>query len=190
MGPALGCACRNFIPGQSPGQDGPSDRPAGAVPATIAVLGGRPTIGLSDQQLEHMATAPGMIKLSDRDLPLAMAQGVDGATTVAATVTIAALAGIFVMATGGLGGVHRGARESWDISADLMALRREPVAVVAAGVKSVLVLALALFDHVVAGLGEDESTAQIWFEVEPFLLAPPLRLTGQSKMGAAARPLQ
>jgi len=108
------------------------------------VLGGRLTIGLSDQQLEHMATAPGMIKLSDRDLPLAMAQGVDGATTVAATVTLAALAGIFVMATGGLGGVHRGARESWDVSADLMALRREPVAVVAAGVKSVLDVAATL----------------------------------------------
>ena len=119
-------------------------RAAGAVPATIAVLGGRPTIGLSDQQLEHMATAPGMIKLSDRDLPLAMAQGVDGATTVAATVTLAALAGIFVMATGGMGGVHRGARESWDISADLMALRREPVTVVAAGVKSVLDVAATL----------------------------------------------
>ena len=113
-------------------------RAGGAVPATIGVLGGRPTIGLTDSELEHLATAPAVIKLSDRDLAPAAACGADGSTTVAATLTLAAAAGIGVMATGGLGGVHRGARESWDVSADLLALRREPVLVVAAGVKSVL----------------------------------------------------
>ncbi|HUY61796.1 MAG TPA: pseudouridine-5'-phosphate glycosidase [Candidatus Dormibacteraeota bacterium] len=113
-------------------------RAGGAVPATIGVLGGRPTIGLTDAELEHLATAPAVTKLSDRDLAVAMARGVDGSATVAATLVLAAAVGIEVLATGGLGGVHRGARESWDVSADLLALRREPVLVVAAGVKSVL----------------------------------------------------
>jgi pseudouridylate synthase len=110
---------------------------AGAVPATIAVLDGEPRIGLDDDALERIATAD-MAKLSVRDLPLAAARGADGATTVAATAHLAAHAGIRVFATGGLGGVHRGARESWDESADLLALARTPITVVAAGVKSIL----------------------------------------------------
>ena len=110
---------------------------AGAVPATIAVLDGRPCIGLDEDELARIATTD-VAKLSVRDLPLAAARGADGATTVAATAHLAARAGIRVFATGGLGGVHRGARESWDESADLLALARTPITVVAAGVKSIL----------------------------------------------------
>jgi pseudouridine-5'-phosphate glycosidase len=112
-------------------------RAAGAVPATIAVLGGEVRVGLDDAELERIA-AVDVAKLSVRDLPLAAAQGVDGATTVAATAHLAARAGIRVFATGGLGGVHRGSRESWDESADLLTLSRTPITVVAAGVKSIL----------------------------------------------------
>jgi pseudouridine-5'-phosphate glycosidase len=112
-------------------------RAAGAVPATIAVLDGQPCVGLDEDELARIATTD-VAKLSVRDLPLAAARGADGATTVAATAHLAALAGIRVFATGGLGGVHRGARESWDESADLLALARTPITVVAAGVKSIL----------------------------------------------------
>ena len=107
------------------------------MPATIAVLDGEPRIGLDEDGLARIATAD-MAKLSVRDLPLAAARGADGATTVAATAHLAARAGIRVFATGGLGGVHRGARESWDESADLLALARTSITVVAAGVKSIL----------------------------------------------------
>ncbi|MHB1525986.1 MAG: pseudouridine-5'-phosphate glycosidase [Candidatus Dormibacteria bacterium] len=119
-------------------------RAGGAIPATVGVLSGRPTVGLTDGELTHLATQPDIAKLSGRDLAIAMAQGVDGSTTVAGTLALAAAAGIRVMATGGLGGVHRGARESWDVSADLIAMQREPVLVVAAGVKSVLDIAATL----------------------------------------------
>jgi pseudouridine-5'-phosphate glycosidase len=112
-------------------------RAAGAVPATIAVLGGEPHVGLDEDGLRRIATTD-MAKLSVRDLPLAAARGADGATTVAATAHLAARAGIRVFATGGLGGVHRGARESWDESADLLALAGTSITVVAAGVKSIL----------------------------------------------------
>jgi pseudouridine-5'-phosphate glycosidase len=112
-------------------------RAAGALPATIAVLDGEPRIGLDEEGLQRIATAD-MAKLSVRDLPLAAARKADGATTVAATAHLAAGAGIRVFATGGLGGVHRGARESWDESADLLALAGTPITVVAAGVKSIL----------------------------------------------------
>lgn len=112
-------------------------RAAGAVPATIAMLDGQPRIGLDDDGLERIATAD-VAKLGVRDLPLAAARGADGATTVASTAHLAARAGIRVFATGGLGGVHRDARDSWDESADLLALARTPITVVAAGVKSIL----------------------------------------------------
>jgi pseudouridylate synthase len=112
-------------------------RSAGAVPATIAVLDGQARIGLDDDGIERIASAD-MAKLSVRDLPLAAARGADGATTVASTAHLAARAGIRVFATGGLGGVHREARESWDESADLLTLSRTPITVVAAGVKSIL----------------------------------------------------
>jgi pseudouridylate synthase len=104
-------------------------RAEGAVPATI---------GLDGAELELMATAEGIPKLSARDLPVAVAKGTHGATTVAATARLAALAGIRLFATGGLGGVHREARESWDVSADLAALATTPVGVVCSGVKSIL----------------------------------------------------
>jgi pseudouridine-5'-phosphate glycosidase len=113
-------------------------RSRGAVPATIAVLGGTPRIGLDDAQLTRLAEDDAVRKLGVRDLALASAAGCDGATTVASTAILAAGAGIAVFATGGLGGVHRGARESWDESADLAALAVTRIAVVCAGVKSIL----------------------------------------------------
>lgn len=113
-------------------------REEGAVPATVGVISGSPKVGLDEAELELMATAEGVEKLSARDLPVAAAKGIHGATTVAATAHLAALAGIRLFATGGLGGVHRGARESWDVSADLAALARAPVMVVCSGVKSIL----------------------------------------------------
>jgi pseudouridine-5'-phosphate glycosidase len=113
-------------------------RTEGAVPATIGVVGGTARIGLEEDELKLMATAEGIPKLSARDLGPAAAKGSHGATTVAATAHLAALAGIRLFATGGLGGVHREARDSWDVSADLATLARTPVAVVCSGVKSIL----------------------------------------------------
>jgi pseudouridine-5'-phosphate glycosidase len=113
-------------------------REAGAVPATIAVLDGTIHVGLDEHELERVATAPQMLKLSRADLPYAVAGGRDGATTVAATMFCAHQAGIAVFATGGIGGVHRGAEETFDISADLVELSRTKVAVVCAGAKSIL----------------------------------------------------
>jgi pseudouridylate synthase len=113
-------------------------RARGAVPATIAVMGGAIRIGLPDAQLDQLATTPGVLKLSRNDLPYALATGKPGATTVAATMICAHLAGIRVFATGGIGGVHRGAESSFDISADLEELARTPVAVVCAGAKALL----------------------------------------------------
>ena len=119
-------------------------REAGAVPATIAVLGGRLSVGLTEDQIEHLATARGIAKVSRRDLGVVVARREDGATTVAGTMAIAAMAGIRVFATGGIGGVHRGAPQTFDVSADLLELAHTPVAVVCAGAKSVLDLALTL----------------------------------------------
>jgi pseudouridylate synthase len=114
-------------------------RAAGAVPATVAVLGGAPVIGLSDAELDFVCDPDaGLVKLSRRDLGPAYGLGRDGATTVAATAALAAAAGIRLFATGGLGGVHRGASDSFDISADLDVLAQTPVLVVCSGVKSVL----------------------------------------------------
>ena len=119
-------------------------REHGAVPATIAVLDGKIRVGLNDAQLELLGQSPDAMKLSRRDLPFALAPGRVGATTVAATMICARLAGIEVFVTGGIGGVHRGAETSFDISADLQELARTPVAVVCAGAKSILDLALTL----------------------------------------------
>jgi pseudouridine-5'-phosphate glycosidase len=110
----------------------------GAVAATIGVVAGVVTVGLDDAALERIATRADVVKLGVRDVAVAVAQRRDGATTVASTARIAAHAGIRVFATGGLGGVHREARETWDESADLVALATTPVAVVCAGVKSIL----------------------------------------------------
>src|SRR5690606_5164712 len=115
-------------------------RDGGAVPATIAVMGGRIHIGLTDDSLQALARTPPdqAMKLSRADLAVCVAQGRTGATTVAATMICAALAGIRVFATGGIGGVHRGAEDSFDISADLRELAQTPVTVVAAGAKAIL----------------------------------------------------
>ena len=121
-----------------------SVRAGGAVPATIAVVGGVPCIGLDDAALRTIAEDDGVVKVSVRDLGTLVAKGGHGATTVAATSHLAALAGITVFATGGLGGVHRGARETWDESADLTTLATTPVTVVCAGVKSILDVAATL----------------------------------------------
>lgn len=120
-------------------------RDEGVVPATIAVLGGVPRIGLTDDDLEMLGKAgESVTKASVRDLAYVMARGIHGATTVAATMRLASLAGIRVFATGGLGGVHRGAERSMDLSADLTELSRTPVAVISAGVKSILDIGLTL----------------------------------------------
>jgi pseudouridine-5'-phosphate glycosidase len=113
-------------------------RQEGAVPATIAVWHGVPTVGLSDAEIEELARAEGILKAGTRDLAAAVALRQTGATTVSATMRLAHLAGIRLFATGGIGGVHRGAAESWDVSADLTELGRTPVAVVCAGAKSIL----------------------------------------------------
>lgn len=119
-------------------------RQHGAVPATIAVLDGVPYIGLEPNQLHDLATRHDITKATTRDLPSLLATGGSGATTVAATMRLAAAAGIRVFATGGIGGVHRGAGTTFDISADLTELARTPVAVVSAGVKSILDIGLTL----------------------------------------------
>ncbi|MER7589136.1 pseudouridine-5'-phosphate glycosidase [Micromonospora sp. NPDC127501] len=113
-------------------------RDAGAVPATIGMIAGELVVGLDDAQLTRLATVDGVTKLSVRDLAVAAATGADGATTVAATSAVAAAAGIGVFATGGLGGVHREAAHTFDESADLVTLAQTPIAVVCAGVKSIL----------------------------------------------------
>lgn len=113
-------------------------RENGAVPATIAVIKGRIKLGLGADELEYFAKAKGILKLSRMDLPYAIARKLDGATTVAATMICANLGGIKVFATGGVGGVHRGVVDTFDISTDLVELSKTPVLVVSAGVKSIL----------------------------------------------------
>jgi pseudouridine-5'-phosphate glycosidase len=113
-------------------------RAGGAVPATIAIIGGEPQIGLDDEALRYVADSDTMVKVGVRDVAVLAARGGDGATTVGSTAHLAAAVGISVFATGGLGGVHRGARDSWDESADLITLSRTGVLVVCAGVKSIL----------------------------------------------------
>ncbi|MFI9824706.1 pseudouridine-5'-phosphate glycosidase [Streptomyces sp. NPDC052013] len=135
-------------------------RQEGAVPATIAVLDGRPRIGLDKEQLERVANEEGIRKLGHRDLPLAMACGASGATTVSATALLAARAGVRVFATGGLGGVHREWTVSQDESADLTLLAHTRITVVCAGVKSILDVPATLqrletLGVAVAGYGTD-----------------------------------
>ncbi|MEN9935365.1 MAG: hypothetical protein RLZZ387_1944 [Chloroflexota bacterium] len=139
-------------------------REAGAVPATVGVVQGAPLVGMADADIERFAQAEGVLKLSRRDIAYAVATGRDGATTVSATMALAAIGGVQVFATGGIGGVHRGARESWDISADLTELARTPVLVVCAGAKAILDLPatveyLETVGVPVLGLGTDELPA-------------------------------
>jgi pseudouridine-5'-phosphate glycosidase len=119
-------------------------RDAGAVPATIAIMNGKCYVGLSAAQIETFAKANDVWKVSLRDMPYVLTQNKLGATTVAATMRIAAIAGIKVFVTGGIGGVHRGAENSMDISADLTEMAQTSVAVVSAGVKSILDIGLTL----------------------------------------------
>ena len=120
-------------------------RDGGAVPATIAIIGGRLKAGLTPEEIDYLGkTGAGVTKASRRDLPILVAEGRDGATTVTTTMMIAAMAGIQVFATGGIGGVHRGAETTMDISADLEELAHTPVMVVCAGAKSILDLGLTL----------------------------------------------
>lgn len=119
-------------------------RSEGAIPATIAILNGKIKIGLTEEELEYLGKAQDVLKVSRRDLPFVVAKAQNGATTVAATMICAELAGIAVFVTGGIGGVHRGAQETFDISADLTELEKTSVAVVCAGAKSILDLGLTL----------------------------------------------
>jgi pseudouridine-5'-phosphate glycosidase len=113
-------------------------RDAGVVPATIGLIDGEPVVGLSPAEIERLCTADDVVKVSVRDLPIARAKRLDGGTTVAATAWLAHRTGIRVMSTGGLGGVHRGASETFDESADLGTLATTPITLVSAGVKSIL----------------------------------------------------
>ncbi len=119
-------------------------RDRNAIPATIAILNGKLKVGLTKEEIEYLGKAENVIKTSRRDIPFIIAKKADGATTVASTMIIAALAGIKVFATGGIGGVHRGATETFDISADLEELAHTNVAVVCAGAKSILDIGLTL----------------------------------------------
>jgi pseudouridine-5'-phosphate glycosidase len=153
-------------------------REEGATPATIAVIGGRLKIGLSDAEREALAQTTGAMKLSRADLGFALAQGRTGGTTVAATMIAAHLAGISVFATGGIGGVHKGAEKNFDISADLDELARTPVIVVSAGAKAILDIEKTLEVLETRGVpvvayGSDVMPA-FWSRQSPF--AAPLRL--------------
>ncbi len=140
-------------------------RENGAIPATIAVIDGELRAGLSNSELEHFAkTGPSIIKVSTRDLSFVVARKMTGATTVASTMRLAAMAGIQVFATGGIGGAHRGAEKNFDISADLIEFSQSNVAVITAGAKAILDLALTLetletFGVPVVGYGTDEFPA-------------------------------
>ncbi len=164
-------------------------RAHGAVPATIAVMGGRIHIGLTDAELDSLGQAQGVMKLSRADLAACLAQGKVGATTVAATMICAHLAGITVFATGGIGGVHRGAEESFDISADLLELAATPVTVVAAGAKAILDLPKTLEvleTHGVPVIAYGQAEFPAFWSRSSGLKAP-LRMDGAAEIAAALR---
>ena len=139
-------------------------RDHGAIPATIAIMDGKLKVGLSKDEIESLGKSSDAVKCSRRDIPFILAKKLDGATTVASTMLIASMAGIKVFATGGIGGVHRGAQETFDISADLQELAHTDVAVVCAGAKSILDIGLTL-EYLetqgvpVVGFGTDELPA-------------------------------
>jgi pseudouridine-5'-phosphate glycosidase len=162
-------------------------REGGAVPATIAVLDGTLHVGLDDDQLTKLAQAKNVAKLSRADIAVCMAQSGTGATTVAATMIAAHLAGISVFATGGIGGVHQGAEDSFDISADLQELAQTPVTVVAAGAKAILDLpktfeVLETLGVPVITVGQDEIPA-FWSRSSG--LSAPLRLDTAAEIAKA-----
>lgn len=162
-------------------------RVGGAVPATIAVIGGRIHVGLEDAALEELAQAQDVMKLSRADLAACLVTGRTGATTVAATMICAHLAGIAVFATGGIGGVHRGAETTFDISADLRELAHTPVTVVAAGAKAILDLpktleVLETWGVPVIAFGQDDFPA-FWSRSSG--LRAPLRMDSAADVAAA-----
>jgi pseudouridine-5'-phosphate glycosidase len=164
-------------------------RAHGAVPATMAVMGGRIHVGLTEAELDSLGQAKGVAKLSRADLAACVATGGTGATTVAATMICARLAGISVFATGGIGGVHRGAETSFDISADLPELAQTAVTVVAAGAKAILDLPKTLEWLETAGVpviafGQDAFPA---FWSRDSGLKAPLRMDSAAEIAAAAR---
>ncbi|MGB5863079.1 MAG: pseudouridine-5'-phosphate glycosidase [Sulfitobacter sp.] len=164
-------------------------REAGAVPATIAVMDGTLYIGLEDDQLGTLAQAKGVAKLSRADIAACIATGGTGATTVSATMIAAHLAGIHVFATGGIGGVHKGAENSFDISADLLELAQTPVTVVAAGAKAILDVAKTLEVLETQGVpvisyGQDAFPA---FWSRGSKLKAPLRMDDPAHIAAAHR---
>lgn len=164
-------------------------RDSGATPATIAVIEGTLHVGLETQALTQLAQAEEVDKLSRADIAVCMAQGRTGATTVAATMIAAHLAGIEVFATGGIGGVHRGAEESFDISADLQELARTPISVVAAGAKAILDLpktleVLETLGVPVIAVGQD-TLPGFWSQSSD--LRAPLRLDSAAKIARAHR---
>lgn len=164
-------------------------RAEGVTPATIAVMGGKLHVGLEPEALERLARAEGVMKLSRADLAVCLASGRTGATTVAATMIAAHLAGIAVFATGGIGGVHRGAEQSFDISADLQELARSPVTVVAAGAKAILDLpktleVLETLGVPVIAFGQDDLPA---FWSRSAGLRAPLRMDSAAEIAAAHR---
>jgi pseudouridine-5'-phosphate glycosidase len=164
-------------------------RAGGAVPATIAVMGGYIRVGLTDAALEDLAAARDVRKLSRADLAVALVEGATGSTTVAATMICARLAGIEVFATGGIGGVHRGAETSFDISADLEELAQTPVTVVASGAKAILDLPKTLEMLETRGVpvitfGQDEFPA-FWSRRSG--LPSPLRLDDPALIASAHR---
>lgn len=164
-------------------------REAGATPATIAVLEGQLHIGLTQAELERLAQAKGVAKLSRADLAVCMAQGGTGATTVAATMIAAELAGIEVFATGGIGGVHKGAEETFDISADLHELAATRVSVIAAGAKAILDLpktleVLETLGVPVIAFGQDDFPA-FWSASSG--IKAPLRMDSAETVAAAHR---
>ena len=135
-----------------------------AIPATIAIINGKLKVGLTPEEIEYLGKCHGVVKASRRDVPFILVKGLNGATTVATTMIIASMAGIKIFATGGIGGVHRGAQETFDISADLQELAQTNVAVVCAGAKSILDIGLTL-EYLetqgvpVVGFGTDELPA-------------------------------
>lgn len=162
-------------------------RAHGAVPATIAIMGHKIHIGLTPDELDQLGQAKGVAKLSRADLAACLVTGGTGATTVAATMICAHLAGISVFATGGIGGVHRGAEQSFDISADLRELAETPVTVVAAGAKAILDLpktleVLETLGVPVIAMGQDEFPA-FWSRVSG--LKSPLRMDRAKDIAAA-----
>ncbi len=164
-------------------------RDNGAVPATIAIMGGKIHIGLSDSELDSLARTPDAMKLSRADLAVALASGKTGATTVAATMICADLAGIEVFATGGIGGVHRGAENSFDISADLRELSKTAVTVICAGAKAILDLPKTL--EVLETLGvpvigyKTDVLPAFWSRISNIPI--PLRMNSAAEIAAAHR---